>query len=107
MALPEQRATAQNRLEVCYVTKSCGWIALLYKAPLHNHPTQTRKMFLMQLLNQPMFCAILIQQCQLISVHYAATLTSNAQVENQTKENNLPSTENHVCAFLITSDTHF
>ena len=54
-----------------------------------------------------MLPAILIQQCQLISVYYAATLTSNAKVEDQTKENNLLSTQNHVWAFLITCDTHF
>ena len=43
-----------------------------------------------------MFGVIWVQQCQLTSVNCAATLTNNTIVENQTKENNLPSTYNHV-----------
>ena len=35
---------------------------------------------------QPIFGVILIQQFQLISVNYAATLSSNAKVENQVRE---------------------
>ena len=63
-------------------------------------------MNLMQQQNQPVFGVILTQQCQQISENCAATLTSNAKVEDQTKEN-LQSIQNHVWAFLTTSDRNF